>query len=42
MEIKIIKDNQEVSDSVKDWVFNYCEERGIETYECDDLFCTVL
>lgn len=35
------KFNQEVSDSVKDWLFDYCEERGIETYECDDLFYTV-
>ena len=33
--------NKEVSDGIKDWVLNYCDERGIETYECDDLFCTV-
>ncbi len=36
------KYNKEICDSLKDWVSDYCDERGIETYDCDDLFCTVL
>lgn len=33
--------NKEVSDEVKEWIFAYCEEHGIETFDWDDLDLTL-